>query len=82
MDIVESTLKDREAKYGDFAELADFAQEMKHLIRTQPNWENMNPRQQEAMEMIAHKMARIMHGEPSYEDSWIDIAGYAVLATR
>jgi hypothetical protein len=31
------------------------------------------------MEMICHKMARIMNGDPNYSDSWHDIAGYAKL---
>jgi hypothetical protein len=29
--------------------------------------------------MIAHKIGRILNGDPNYADSWIDIAGYAQL---
>jgi len=29
--------------------------------------------------MIAHKIGRILNGDPNYADSWIDIAGYAKL---
>lgn len=29
--------------------------------------------------MIAHKLARIMNGDPNYIDNWTDIAGYAQL---
>ena len=32
--------------------------------------------------MICNKLARIACGDPMYEDSWRDIAGYAMLATR
>jgi hypothetical protein len=35
--------------------------------------------QWEALEMIAHKIGRIVNGDPDYADSWIDIAGYAKL---
>jgi hypothetical protein len=35
--------------------------------------------QWEAMEMIAHKLARIINGDPDYHDNWADIAGYAKL---
>jgi hypothetical protein len=35
--------------------------------------------QREALEMIAHKIARIINGDPNYADSWVDIAGYAKL---
>lgn len=30
-------------------------------------------------EMIAHKIARILNGDPNYADNWHDIAGYATL---
>jgi hypothetical protein len=33
----------------------------------------------EAMDMIFHKIGRILNGDPNYADSWIDIAGYAKL---
>ena len=33
----------------------------------------------EALEMICTKMARIINGDPTYADNWLDIAGYAKL---
>ena len=33
----------------------------------------------EALFMIAHKIGRIVNGDPWYADSWVDIAGYAKL---
>jgi hypothetical protein len=35
--------------------------------------------QQEALDMICHKIGRIVNGDPNYADSWVDIAGYATL---
>ena len=35
--------------------------------------------QQEALDIICHKIGRIINGDPDYADSWIDIAGYALL---
>jgi hypothetical protein len=35
--------------------------------------------QAEALDMICHKIGRIVNGDPDYADSWIDIAGYAKL---
>lgn len=35
--------------------------------------------QQEALDMIFHKVGRIVNGDPDYADSWHDIAGYAKL---
>ena len=39
----------------------------------------MDDDQVEALEMIAHKIGRIINGDHSYSDSWHDIAGYAKL---
>ncbi|WP_257617167.1 hypothetical protein [Campylobacter pinnipediorum] len=32
--------------------------------------------------MIAHKIARILAGNPNYKDHWDDIAGYATLVSK
>ena len=42
-------------------------------------WYGLGNDQQEALEMIAHKLGRIANGDPDYADSWVDIAGYAKL---
>jgi hypothetical protein len=34
------------------------------------------------LEMIAHKIARILSGDPNHRDHWEDIAGYAELVVR
>lgn len=39
----------------------------------------MLPDQREALDMIFHKIGRIVCGDPNYADSWHDIAGYAKL---
>jgi hypothetical protein len=33
----------------------------------------------EALEMVAHKIGRILNGDPKYHDSWHDIIGYTKL---
>lgn len=48
-------------------------------MRLTDNWELLQPFQVEALEMIAHKIGRILNGDPNYDDSWVDIAGYAKL---
>lgn len=52
---------------------------MKKTLRRGRNWHALKPYQAEALEMIAHKMARIVNGDPDYADSWRDIQGYAKL---
>lgn len=39
----------------------------------------LNPMQSESLDMIAHKIGRIIAGDPNVEDHWRDIAGYATL---
>jgi len=39
----------------------------------------MAPDQWEALDMICSKISRIVNGDPDYDDSWVDIAGYAQL---
>ena len=33
----------------------------------------------ESLTLICHKLARIANGDPFYDDSWKDIAGYSQL---
>jgi hypothetical protein len=46
------------------------------------NWALLSASQKEALEMIAHKIGRILNGDPNYDDSWRDIAGYAELIVK
>ncbi len=38
--------------------------------------------QQEALELICHKIARIINGDENYDDNWVDVAGYASLVAK
>jgi hypothetical protein len=80
--VIQSTLNDREAKYGDFGELSKAIQAYKSAIRHAPSWPKMTAVQREAAEMIATKLCRIVYGDPLHFDSWYDIAGYATLAAE
>jgi len=76
---VEDTLAARGRRYGVFEDHATISQEIKNTLRTTPRWAFLDPDQCEALEMIAHKIARILNGDPDYADSWHDICGYAKL---
>ncbi len=80
-DSISQVLSERGKRYGVFSEHAKYAQEMKEIFRTSHNWKGMQPDQREALEMIAHKIWRILNGDPDYFDSWKDIAGYAKLVS-
>ena len=79
MDSVNETLSQRGSRYGDFASHARITQGIKKVMRETGNWDKLDPVKKEALEMIAHKVGRILNGDPEYADSWHDIAGYAVL---
>ena len=76
---IDQILEERGRRYGDFAGHAQITQSIKASMFSTPGWQRLNPAQREALEMIAHKIGRILNGDPSYADSWDDIAGYARL---
>lgn len=83
-----ATLEERGKRYGKFTGHARITQELKTVIsehtplgrtRAGAHGDHLAPDQQEALDMICHKIGRILNGDPDYADSWIDIAGYAQL---
>ena len=81
---ITDTLNERGKRYGTFQGHANVSQELKaviarHLIdRNKTLYDD----QAEALDMICHKIARIVNGDADYADSWHDIAGYASLVDK
>jgi hypothetical protein len=77
----DSILDTRAMEYGTFADGAALMQAIKRTMaaHAQRHRKTFADDQWEALEMIVHKMARIINGNPDNVDSWRDIAGYAVL---
>lgn len=78
---VEAITAERGGQYGDFTTQGVIAQELKEFMRKQPGWAYLKPHQRESLEMIQHKISRILNGDPNIVDSWADIAGYAHIVT-
>ena len=80
-DSLTNTLTERGKRYGAFTGHAEIAQQLKAVMRSYEAKRgcDLDPDQREALEMIAHKIARVLNGDPNYADSWHDIAGYAQL---
>lgn len=76
---VNKTLDERGERYGKFRHHAELSQKLKQAMKEKATWWDLSPSQQESLEMIAHKIARILNGDPNYADNWHDIAGYATL---
>ena len=67
----------RGARYGALIDNASISQALKAQMRACPKWAALDADMKEALEMVAHKISRILAGDPHYDDSWVDIAGYA-----
>jgi len=76
---INDTLTERGKRYGLFSEHARITQALKEVMAAEKRWRTLDPDQKEALEMVAHKVGRILNGDPNYADSWVDIAGYAQL---
>jgi len=76
---VDATLTERGNRYGKFKDHAELSQQLKEAMYCADGWECLSADMREALEMIQHKVARILNGDPTYADSWHDIAGYAKL---
>lgn len=82
MGDIEKILAEREKTHGDFNVHSFIAQELKGCLREQKGWVLLNPQKREALEMICHKMARVLAGNSNHPDHWHDIAGYATLVAK
>jgi hypothetical protein len=76
---IKDTLNQRSTTHGDYTVHARITQELKRVIERQDNYDRLNDCQREALAIIAHKIARILAGNPNFHDHWHDIAGYATL---
>jgi len=81
-DAVDGLISDRAKTHGDFQRNTVTAQGLKALIRSTPNWGNMPPAFQEALDMVCSKMARILHGDAEAVEHWEDMEGYPHLIVR
>lgn len=72
-------LAERGSRYGVYRDVAGLAEKIKAAIREGRNYDALEPYHMHSLDMFASKISRIVNGDPNYEDSWVDIAGYAEL---
>jgi len=82
MTNIDETLAGRLKTYGEFKQHAVIAQELKDPMYRAPRWRFLDPDMKEALEMVQHKIARILNGDPTYLDNWHDIIGYTRLVEK
>ena len=82
MRSIDKTLDERGQRYGEFIGHAHVTQLLKRAMGRHPGWRKLADDQREALEMTAHKIGRILNGDPDYIDSWHDIIGYVRLVEQ
>lgn len=76
---IQELLDEREKTHGDFTAHSEISQSLKSCLWHREGWLRLNMMQREALEMVCHKVARILAGDPNHIDHWRDGAGYFTL---
>jgi hypothetical protein len=81
---INALLAERRKTHGDYMMHAVITQNLKRIMRN--HIADLDRRlehdMQETLDMIAHKIGRIIAGNPAEPDHWRDIAGYAQLVAN
>lgn len=78
----EELLGIRGQTHGDFTLHSEITMDLKAVMEGAANWKKLSAQQKESLHMIAHKVGRILAGNPDHQDHWDDIAGYAKLVSQ
>jgi hypothetical protein len=79
---IDDILAQRGSRYGSFESHAEISQELQKVVfmnAASNHTTHMPAYMVESLTLICHKLARIVNGDPFYDDSWKDIAGYSQL---
>jgi hypothetical protein len=79
---IDKLLVEREKTHGPYKVKAKIIQDLKCAMELTEGWDNLNDMQRESLHMIAHKIGRILSGDPNVADHWDDVAGYARLVSK
>ena len=89
MDKVEKVLSDRGSEYGKFSDVADVYYDLLQVINNHDSMAYdgygasvVQRSAQCALDMVCMKIARLVSGSRCHRDSWLDIAGYAMLVVN
>ncbi len=82
---IEQILKERGSRYnlyGSYKDHAQLTQNLKDDMRNHPGWHSLDADMQETLDMVQHKIARVLNGDHKYLDNWDDMLGYITLVTN
>jgi len=76
---IQDTLAERGKRYGEFKDHAKISQSLKRVMWATTRWVDLPDDTKEALEMMQHKIARVLNGDPEYDDNFRDLVGYSQL---
>ncbi len=87
---IDNVLQQRGSRYGEWKDQSVISIGLKNTLRyewaddlgsisVRPGWCRLEPYQQNALEMICEKLARVVNGDPTYLDNYRDVIGYCQL---
>jgi hypothetical protein len=78
---IQDILAERGEEYGKFLGHAEITQRLKEVINDELVKRNkaLDFDMQEALDMVCHKIGRVINGNENNVDSWRDMAGYTTL---
>jgi hypothetical protein len=85
---LEATLQQRGQTHGDYTDHARITQKLKNivqgelLLRDTRGQDKLSHCAEESLDMILHKIGRIIAGQWDEPDHWQDIAGYATITEK
>lgn len=77
MTQIQQVLNERQTTYGNYSQVAAITESIMSILSM--NKDQRTSEMNMSLYMITSKLARIVNGDPTHKDSWVDIAGYAQL---
>jgi hypothetical protein len=82
MDATRKLVEVRTLTHGDWERAAVIMDDTLEIWSKGLNWNSMSPGKRVALIEIAHKVSRILEGNPNLYEHWDDLAGYSQLGKR
>lgn len=80
MTDIDTLLEQRHSTHGDFVHTSNTYSLLQASIQGFYTNPDTNPMHKLAVDVILQKLARIVNGDPYFEDHWVDIIGYCTKA--
>lgn len=79
MQNISSLLTERSVTHGDFKDNATIASQIRKTLYTSVGFHALPDVEREAIHQIISKISRLVSSAQERQDTWTDIAGYAML---